>query len=51
MECVGLYVQVAPEDVLSKSMDMGDVLRGDSVEKVITITNTGSYLEGISAAV
>ena len=32
---------MAPEDVVTKGMDMGDVLGGDSVEKTVTITNTG----------
>ena len=32
---------MTPEDVTAKGMDMGDVLRGEAAEKVITITNTG----------
>ena len=34
-------MQVAPEDVVSKGMDMADVLKGEAVEKVVTITNAG----------
>ncbi len=34
-------MQVTPEDVTAKGMDMGDVLKGEAAEKVITITNTG----------
>lgn len=30
-----------PEDVTEKGMDMGDVLKGEAAEKVVTITNTG----------
>ncbi len=32
---------MTPEDVTAKGMDMGDVLKGEAAEKVITITNTG----------
>ena len=34
-------VQIAPEDVLTKGMDMGDVLKAESMEKMVTITNAG----------
>ena len=32
---------MTPEDVTAKGMDMGDVLKGEAADKVITITNTG----------
>ena len=37
-----LQLQLAPEDVASKGMDMGDELRGESTEKAITLTNAGA---------
>ncbi|KAL0048978.1 hypothetical protein WJX82_003679 [Trebouxia sp. C0006] len=36
-------IKVTPEDVTAKGMDMGDVLKGEAAEKVITITNTGTF--------
>ncbi len=40
-------MQVTPEDVTAKGMDMGDVLKGEAAEKVITITNTGQSSDTI----
>ncbi len=34
-------MQLLPEDVVSKGMDIGDVLVGEALEKIITITNAG----------
>ena len=32
---------MVPEDVVTKGMDMGDALRGETVETAITLTNGG----------
>ena len=41
-ELPAVPVQVSPENVMTKGMDMGDVLKAESVEKVVTITNAGA---------
>ncbi|KAA6423269.1 MAG: flagellar associated [Trebouxia sp. A1-2] len=43
--------KVTPEDVTAKGMDMGDVLKGEAAEKVITITNTGTFTSSYRAVV
>ncbi|DBA92223.1 hypothetical protein WJX77_001787 [Trebouxia sp. C0004] len=42
-EGISPAIKVMPEDVTAKGMDMGDVLKGEAAEKVITITNTGTF--------
>ena len=37
-----------PEDVTEKGMYMGDVLKGEAAEKVVTITNTGQLGLGLN---
>lgn len=36
-----MQLQLAPEGTASSVMDMGDVLRMESSEKAITLTNSG----------
>ena len=45
-------MQVVPDDLVATGMDMGDVLKGESTEKAVTISNAGqsaSFIIGFAA--